>query len=319
MESSTAVMQNQRRFMFFSILLFISIIAFVIYFYFVRAIDGGVTDISFAAGANYDKAKFRLWRPEGAQSIRAVVVLMPGSNQDGRPDVHDPFWQNFARRNNVALVGCYYTIAPNYVKAAQGSGQALLEALQVFSGRFQHLQLENAPLLLWGFSAGGEFNYEFTAWKPERVIAFIVNKGGVYFSTLLPSAARRVPGLLLSGERDSDSRKRTISALFALNRRAGALWAFAEEPNASHEIMRSREIAAIFFESVLPLRLGAPPSAGTLQPLDERSGFLGDPARMTFRPATEKGEGTEATSWLSTDRVARARQALLLRKPIEFE
>ena len=71
MESSTAVMQNQRRFMFFSILLFISIIAFVIYFYFVRAIDGGVTDISFAAGGNYDKAKIQTPRAGGVQSIRA--------------------------------------------------------------------------------------------------------------------------------------------------------------------------------------------------------------------------------------------------------
>ena len=46
-----------------------------------------------------------------------------------------------------------------------------------FSARSLHPEVASAPLLLWGMSAGGEFNYEFTVWKPERVAAFIVNKG----------------------------------------------------------------------------------------------------------------------------------------------
>jgi pimeloyl-ACP methyl ester carboxylesterase len=31
-------------------------------------------------------------------------------------------------------------------------------------------------------SAGGQFNYEFAAWKPDRVAAFVVNKGGIYYT-----------------------------------------------------------------------------------------------------------------------------------------
>jgi hypothetical protein len=161
-------------------------------------------------------------------------------------------WQAFAIRNEIALIGCHFTdkaheepFIENYANASQGSGQVLLDALIAFSRRSDHPELVNAPLLLWGFSAGGEFNYEFTAWKPERVAAFVVNKGGIYFSALLP-AARRVPGLLFVGEQDLESRKRIISGLFALNRRAGALWAFAEEPNVGHVVGRSQEMAAIF-------------------------------------------------------------------------
>ena len=60
-------------------------------------------------------------------------------------------------------------------------------------------KLADAPLLLWGMSAGGEFNYEFAAWKPERVVAFVVNKGNVYYTGLASDAARRVPGLLFTG------------------------------------------------------------------------------------------------------------------------
>jgi pimeloyl-ACP methyl ester carboxylesterase len=196
-------------------------------------------------GTNYDKAEFRLWYPDKARFVRAVLVLVPGANTDGRPDVDDRFWQAFAIRNQIALIGCHFTDKPhedsfieNYANAAQGSGQALLDALIALSGRSNHPELVNAPLLLWGFSAGGEFNYEFTAWKPERVVAFVVNKGGIYFSALLPAAARRVPGLLFVGKKDLESRNRIISGLFALNRRAGALWAFAEEPNVGHVVGR---------------------------------------------------------------------------------
>ena len=40
-------------------------------------------------GANYDKAEFRLWLPKNAAAIRAIVVLVPGSNGDGRGQAED--------------------------------------------------------------------------------------------------------------------------------------------------------------------------------------------------------------------------------------
>jgi hypothetical protein len=284
-------------------------------------------DETVAAGANYENAEFRLWYPPNAGVLRAVLVLVPGANADGRPDVGDQFWQAFASRNGVALLGCRFTDKPhdeafieNYANAANGSGQALLDALTALAKRSDHPELANAPLLLWGMSAGGEFNYEFTAWKPERVVAFVVNKGGIYFSALLPAAARRVPGFLFVGERDLESRKRIIDGLFALNRRAGALWAFAEEPNVGHVIGRSKEMTAIFFDSILPLRLGASPSATSfeqLTPLDEKSGILGDAVRRTFRPASNNPSDTSLTAWLPTERVARAWRSLLRQEPFE--
>jgi dienelactone hydrolase len=292
-----------------------------------QVLPGHTLDETATSGANYDKAEFRLWYPDNARFLRAVLVLVPGSNADGRPDVGDRFWQAFAVRNNVALIGCRFTDKPhdeafieNYANVAQGSGQALLDALTAFAKRSDHPELANAPLLLWGFSAGGEFNYEFTAWKPERVVAFVVNKGGIYFSALLPTAARHVPGFLFTGEEDLESRKRVIAGLFALNRRAGALWAFAEEPNVAHVVGRSQDMAAIFFDAVLPLRLGTSVSAASLAPLtalDERSGMLGDGAQRSFRPAADSPATTDPTAWLPTERVARAWRALLRKEPFE--
>src|SRR5262249_47948701 len=160
-----------------------------------------------------------------------------------------------ATKHNLALVGCRFTDKPHeqsfieeYVDAPRGTGQALLNALKTFAARSKHPELAEAPLLLWGMSAGGQFNYEFVPWKPERVIAFVVNKGGIYYTALTSQAARNVPGMLFVGGKDMEFRTNTITGLFAVNRRAGALWALADEPSVGHVVGRSIDVAKVFFE-----------------------------------------------------------------------
>jgi poly(3-hydroxybutyrate) depolymerase len=285
-----------------------------------QGVGNAILDEAAAPGKNYAKAEFRLWYPIGAGTLQATLVLVPGSNGDGRSEVEDPMWQAFAARHKLALVGCYFTDKPHeqsfieqYVEASQGSGQALLDALSAFAGRAGHPELATAPLLLWGMSAGGEFNYEFVAWKPDRVVAFVVNKGGIYYTALMPRAARNVPGMLFVGGKDLEFRTNTIVGLFAVNRRAGALWALAEEHNESHAIGRSRDAATIFFEDVLPLRMGEK----GLRPLREESGFLGDFKLKTFQAFGDGGAPNYPTAWLPTERVARAWQAIETEQPFE--
>ena len=286
-----------------------------------QVVRGATLDEAAAPGKNYAKAEFRLWYPDDAGPIQAVVVLVPGSNGDGRPSIDDPVWQAFAVSHKLALVGCHFTDQPHdqsfieeYANASQGSGQALLDALAALGARARHPELAAAPLLLWGMSAGGQFNYEFVAWKPERVVAFVVNKGGIYYTALTPRAAREVPGMLFIGGKDLESRVNTIVGLFAVNRRGGALWAIAEEPGAAHIVGRSRDMAVIFFEDVLSLRLR---DTTTLKRLTEGSGFLGDPKARTFRAVGEGVAPNYPTAWLPTLRVARAWQALVTEKPFD--
>ena len=52
-------------------------------------------DESAPPGNNDDKAEFRLWYPDSAGPLRALVILVPGSNGDGRPHVDDAFWRAF--------------------------------------------------------------------------------------------------------------------------------------------------------------------------------------------------------------------------------
>jgi dienelactone hydrolase len=162
-------------------------------------------------------------------------------------------------------------------------------------------------------SAGGQFNYEFVAWKPERVMAFVVNKGGIYYSALLSRAAREVPGMLFIGGKDLAFRNNTIAGLFAVNRRGGALWALAEEPDAAHVVGKSRDVSLVFFEDVLQRRAVA--HDGRMARLDEKLGYLGDLTARTFAPVGESRVPNYPTAWLPSERVARAWQAMVTPAP----
>jgi poly(3-hydroxybutyrate) depolymerase len=278
-----------------------------------------ILEETVAPGHNYDKAEFKLWLPNGVATVRAIAVLVPGSNGDGRGQVDDPVWQAFAVKHQLALVGVRLTDKPHdqgfieeYVNVSQGSGEAFLDAMSAFATRSRHPELATAPFLLWGMSAGGEFNYEFVCWKPERVVAFVVNKGNIYYTALASKAARAVPGILFTGGKDLEYRITAITGLFGINRRGGALWALAEEPSVAHVVGRSRDVALALFEDALALRVGDGPG---LKPLTEKSGFLGDIKAKTFRALGDDKVPNYPTAWLPTARVAERWQWLVTEKP----
>jgi hypothetical protein len=195
------------------------------------------------------------------------------------------------------------------------SGAAILGALEILAAKAKHPELATAPLLLWGMSAGGQVNYELTAWKPERVIAFVVNKGGIYYTALVPKAARNVPALLFIGGKDSESRIAVVTGLFALNRRGGGMWALAQEPGVGHVVGKSKSLAIMFFEDILPMRLGAD---GSLKTISELDGFTADIHAKTYKRA-EPFRTSVTNAWLPTERVAKAWQAMETDQPLEIE
>ena len=285
---------------------------------------GGATfDHVAKPGANYDKAEFRLWLPDQAGPVRALVVLVPGSNGEGRTMVDDPFWQAFAVKHRLGLVGCHLTDKPHdqsfieeYVDVAKGSGQALLDSIAELGAMAGHAEIASAPVMLWGMSAGGEFDYEFAVWKPERVIAFVVNKGNIYYTALAPAATRRIPALLFTGEKDLDFRIDTVNGIFAVNRRGGALWALTEEPGIGHEVGRSKDLGAMLFEDVLDARLPET-TGGALRPVVEKDGFIADLAAKTYAPMGDSRPPNHMTSWLPTERLAKAWQAVATGVPFD--
>jgi hypothetical protein len=103
--------------------------------------------------------------------------------------------------------------------------------------------------------------------------------------------------------------------LFAINRRAGALWAYAQEPGVGHEVARSREFALVLFDDMLTARLA---DDGSLRALDIKSGLFGDAKSRSVRSVGESDPpATYPVSWLPSARVARAWQAVLGGQTVE--
>ena len=276
-------------------------------------------------GANYDVAEFRLWYPDDVARLRGVVMLVPGSNGDGRSMTEAATWRELASRHEFALLGLRITdkrhdqmFLEHYVDVSKGSGQAVLDALVVLAERSGHPELATAPWVSWGMSAGGQFNYEMALWQPDRTIAFILNKGGVYYTALANEAARQVPGLLFVGETDLAFRNDIIRGIFSVNRRAGALWALVEEPGVGHAVNRSQDLAIMFFDEVIPLRLPATAGANgavELSPLDPESGYYGSLDTWRFEAVVDADPPRVPVAWLPTERIAAAWQQVRRGEP----
>ena len=295
---------KKRSFHIFYILVFES--------FFLLSIGGQIVlDDSLMSGNNYEKAAFSLWYKSEIKKIHGIIILMPGSNYDDRKLIYDTAWQNLAMKHNFALLGCYYKDKlhdhmdiENYVDVKKGSGQALLDIILKFSKRSQHIELDCAPLALWGTSAGGEFNYEFLCWKPERIIAFVVNKGGIYYSSLAPVASWEVPGIFIIGEKDSPYRNNIIKGIFSINRRFGAKWVFAEDPGVVHEFKKSEVFAQCFFDKIIPLRIFSDSTNAncTLKKIASK-GYIGVISSRQIIPDSDNQQ-SEITSWFPNRQIA---------------
>ena len=56
---------------------------------------------------NFGVAEFRLWVPETSQSLKAVAVLVHSYNSNGLGFANSVYWQEFAKKENVALLAVH--------------------------------------------------------------------------------------------------------------------------------------------------------------------------------------------------------------------
>jgi pimeloyl-ACP methyl ester carboxylesterase len=236
-------------------------------------------------------AQFRVWIPDATKPVRGMIALVPGTNGDGRGDANAGDWQALATELGFGLIACRFDSGAEdnvaYTYAAKGSGKVLLAALDKFAAEHKRPEVAKAPLLLWGHSAGGQFNYNFACWKPERTIAFVVNEGGSCYETPSTPQTRATPAILFAGEKDTPVRVNNITDLFLKGRSRGALWAFCLEKGLGHSVGPSRRIAQQFFRSVVAMRLPPGASPGNLKTLNQSEGLL----------AARKGEAVPAAQY----------------------
>jgi len=170
------------------------------------------------------------------------------------------------------LIACLLKNSTNggagYCYAAKGSGAALLEA---FGKEHLRPEMKTVPLLLWGHSAGGHFNYNFACWKPQRTLGFVVNKRGFYYDTPCTTATCAVPAMLFIGGKDTEVRIENITKLFDDNLARGVLWAMCVEPNSDHGVGSSREVTRTDWATCRNVR--SPQPANLKEIFEKQPGF----------------------------------------------
>jgi hypothetical protein len=219
-----------------------------------------IDDFSFYDGENYQLAEFKFWNPNLNDDYKGILVLTPGINRDGREAVLDTVWQKFATKHNLIIVASHFKNYESnnnlrYRDASKGSGDILLKSIEEYSQEISNISINELPLLLYGFSAGGQYNYEFASWKPERVISFVVNKGGYYDTAVTSIETQKVPGIFFIGEDDLYYRNNLILGIYSANRSQGANWTLINEKDTKHSPKNSKDLSISFFESIMAKRL----------------------------------------------------------------
>ena len=256
-----------------------------------------IEDFSFYDGENYQLAEFRFWNPNLNDDYKGILVLTPGINRDGREAVLDTVWQKFATKHNLIIVASHFKNYESknnlrYRDASKGSGEILLKSIEKYSHEISNKNINELPLLLYGFSAGGQYNFEFASWKPERVISFVVNKGGYYDTALTSSETQKVPGIFFIGEDDLYYRNNLILGIYSANRSQGANWTLIIEKETKHSPKNSKDLSISFFESIMTKRL----RDNKLIEINSDNPILGFPKRKTFE-FFDKIDKTEFNNW----------------------
>jgi hypothetical protein len=266
---------------------------------YVGAFNGIAAKGAAEAGLSWDfterdqRRGMLLWLPDPAKPVRALLLWGNGPGLSAKHVALREDLQAFGAANRVAVIGM-----DGYDQNMPVSGPAIHDGLKALAALSRHPELETAPILFSGHSMGGQIAYEYNAWNPERVIAFTVSKGGVYFHPNAPERARANPGVLVAGETDMESRVAAIHRLFDSNRPAGARWSLEIEEGIAHDFGASLPLFLLHFQHALD----RPPAGGSRAWLADNATWQDGITRI-FPAGGFPGEATRS-SWLLDEDVA---------------
>ena len=219
----------------------------------------------------------RLWIPNDVTVIRGVIILGNGAVGDQRNRTEETDWQALARAHDFALMGTSLYICQS-VNDVNAEVPMLLADLAWYATASGHPEVAHLPFVLAGWSGGGQMAYGINTKIPERVIAYIMNKGAYYVPGALSPAALKTPSIGVGGQYDLGVDRTGIIDRFKANRPSGGLCALAVEHNTGHSEGNVDGVFFTFFDHAIRARYpaGVTPLSGpvTLLDLTESNGWL---------------------------------------------
>lgn len=280
-------------------------------------IDNWACAVNPGTGGNFNIAEFRLWVPDASvvPEVKAILILMEGSNSNAMYMTGEKEWRDYAIANKIALLGVHLesenakTVYESYSNAGGGSGSALIKAVEAIATKNNLPNISSLPFLLRGYSAGGMFTYFFSAYQPNRVVAFANIRGWIINQNA--DETKDIPGLFLIGELDmpNSSQEYMMKQIVQTKRKLGGLWSYAIEPNTDHfgGFEASDSLIRQFFSSALNSRLSN--TSNVLVKIDPVSGWLGNNDTKAIYSYSLYPEEKEKAAWLIDESFANSWKA----------
>lgn len=271
-----------------------------------------IFDYSYTPDPNVDiwgLLELKLYIPSSITWVRGIYCYVPGWQGSSMVMLGKKSLRTYVEEKGFALMT--FTTEGEYTSREEGisrwAAKAFLDGVKELAAKSGHPEVEHAPLLFNGHSAGGQFGYHFTLLQPERVIAFVTIKGGLHSLTPAGDAAQ-VPGFMVIGEKDEEFRKANLTTIFKKHRKQKALWSLAMHRNSKHEPVRD-DLKHVFFDAVIPLRLAAPvaeDSIPRLKAIDESAAWLGNSESFTIKSYDNYQGDKSKASWLPNEEFAKS-------------
>jgi hypothetical protein len=201
--------------------------------------SGAEASFSLPIPRSRDSAWAEVFVPAGVPVVRAAVVFI--NRELDRYAYDDRDWRAMCRRIGCALVrvglprddaaGAELQRVRN---ASLGGDSAVLTALQLSGDRTAHPELQRASVVLFGFSAAGNFGPTFAALHPDRTIGFIRYHSNLRGLRVDTSALASVPSLTITGARDETAGSEDSRTLWRVLRGRGAPVAYVNHVAQSH-------------------------------------------------------------------------------------
>jgi len=286
--------------------------------------DSTTFDIRLTRIEVFEFGDFALYVPATVESVRGLIIALGGPDTrgfaTGKPmgapvaaveaslQALGKEFRTLAVSRELAILGVRSAMTND-----AGSDQRLREAVGQAGTMSRRESLWNVPMILYGLSGGAPQASGFAARNSPWVMGLFM-KAPVSVSTV-SGYALGVPTYMVLAERDTVVNNAALKTAFESNRRAGALWALAEEPGVIHHSFTQalRQVTINWITTILDRRL-PPPTLSEFWGLDdiaETSGWLVDGSTGEAAPWATYAGNRNLANWFPSQATAQEWQSFV--------